>query len=177
MRRLASVAAVAEVLRDRSGPGPRLLSDDHTREGAIFQLRAEWPRAVGCIYWRITCEASCGVLTPWYSGITEVTALIGITGANVAMILFGWLQERFNTPGRTETTMLPFWFGTVAGVIPWIAIWFNVVTAETLREAQRDPRKHRHLIVRVAGYSDYFCDLSKELQEEIIARTEHETSG
>jgi hypothetical protein len=65
-----------------------------------------------------------------YSGITEVTALIGITGANVAMILFGWLQERFNPPGRTETTMLPFWFGTVAGVIPWIAIWFNVVTAD-----------------------------------------------
>jgi trans-4-hydroxy-L-proline dehydratase len=33
---------------------------------------------------------------------------------------------------------------------------------------------HRDLIVRVAGYSDYFCELSKELQEEIIARTEHE---
>ena len=54
---------------------------------------------------------------------------------------------------------------------------FNVVTAETLRKAQKDPEKHRHLIVRVAGYSDYFCDLSQELQEEIITRTEHETSG
>ncbi len=53
-------------------------------------------------------------------------------------------------------------------------VQFNVVTAETLREAQREPEKHRHLIVRVAGYSDYFCDLSVELQEEIIARTEHE---
>jgi pyruvate formate-lyase/glycerol dehydratase family glycyl radical enzyme len=51
-------------------------------------------------------------------------------------------------------------------------IQFNVVTAETLREAQAQPEKHRELIVRVAGYSDYFCDLTAALQEEIIARTE-----
>ena len=65
-----------------------------------------------------------------YSGITEITAVIGIAGANVAMILFGWLQERFNPPDRSSTTMMPFWFGTLAGVAPWIAIWFNVVTAD-----------------------------------------------
>jgi formate C-acetyltransferase len=53
-------------------------------------------------------------------------------------------------------------------------IQFNVVNAATLREAQADPDAHRDLIVRVAGYSDYFCDLSRELQDEIIARTEHE---
>jgi len=52
-------------------------------------------------------------------------------------------------------------------------VQFNVVTAETLRKAQADPEHHRDLIVRVAGYSDYFCDLSTALQEEIIARTEH----
>jgi len=51
-------------------------------------------------------------------------------------------------------------------------IQFNVVTAETLREAKADPEKHRDLIVRVAGYSDYFCDLTDALQDEIIARTE-----
>jgi pyruvate formate-lyase/glycerol dehydratase family glycyl radical enzyme len=51
-------------------------------------------------------------------------------------------------------------------------IQFNVVTAETLREAQACPEKHRDLIVRVAGYSDYFCDLTPALQNEIIARTE-----
>lgn len=50
---------------------------------------------------------------------------------------------------------------------------FNVVKAESLREAQAHPENHRDLIVRVAGYSDYFCDLSVELQEEIISRTEH----
>jgi formate C-acetyltransferase len=52
-------------------------------------------------------------------------------------------------------------------------IQFNVVTAETLRAAQAHPEKHRDLIVRVAGYSDYFCDLTTALQNEIIARTEH----
>ncbi len=50
---------------------------------------------------------------------------------------------------------------------------FNVVNAARLREAQARPEQHRDLIVRVAGYSDYFCDLSLALQEEIIQRTEH----
>ncbi|MCE1188713.1 MAG: glycyl radical protein [Ignavibacteria bacterium] len=52
-------------------------------------------------------------------------------------------------------------------------IQFNVVSAATLREAQQHPEKYRDLIVRVAGYSDYFNDLSPELQNEIIRRTEH----
>jgi pyruvate formate-lyase/glycerol dehydratase family glycyl radical enzyme len=52
-------------------------------------------------------------------------------------------------------------------------IQFNVVTAETLRQAQKEPEKYRDLIVRVAGYSDYFVDLSEQLQNEIILRTEH----
>jgi formate C-acetyltransferase len=51
-------------------------------------------------------------------------------------------------------------------------IQFNVVKAETLRKAQREPEKYRDLIVRVAGYSDYFVDLTPELQNEIINRTE-----
>jgi formate C-acetyltransferase len=53
-------------------------------------------------------------------------------------------------------------------------IQFNVVSAETLRNAQQHPEQYRDLIVRVAGYSDYFADLSKTLQDEIIARTEHQ---
>ena len=64
-----------------------------------------------------------------YSGITDITAVVAIAGANVAMILFGWLQERMNPPGRTSTTMMPFWFGTIAGVAPWVAIWVNVIGA------------------------------------------------
>ena len=53
-------------------------------------------------------------------------------------------------------------------------IQFNVVDAATLRQAQKHPDQYRDLIVRVAGYSDYFCDLSEALQNEIIARTEHQ---
>jgi formate C-acetyltransferase len=53
-------------------------------------------------------------------------------------------------------------------------IQFNVVTAETLRQARLHPERYRDLIVRVAGYSDYFVDCGKELQEEIIKRTEHQ---
>ena len=54
-------------------------------------------------------------------------------------------------------------------------IQFNVVDAATLRAAQKNPENYRDLIVRVAGYSDYFCDLSLALQDEIIARTEHQS--
>jgi formate C-acetyltransferase len=53
-------------------------------------------------------------------------------------------------------------------------VQFNVVDADTLRAAQAHPETHRDLIVRVAGYSDYFCDLGRALQDEIIARTEHQ---
>ena len=53
-------------------------------------------------------------------------------------------------------------------------IQFNVVDGATLRDAQLHPEKYRNLIVRVAGYSDYFNDLGIDLQNEIINRTEHE---
>ena len=53
-------------------------------------------------------------------------------------------------------------------------IQFNVVDADTLHRAQKNPEQYRDLIVRVAGYSDYFCDLSEALQNEIIARTEQQ---
>ena len=53
-------------------------------------------------------------------------------------------------------------------------IQFNVVDTETLRDAQKHPENHRNLLVRVAGYSDYFVDLDVHHQEEIIARTAQE---
>jgi len=56
-------------------------------------------------------------------------------------------------------------------------IQFNVVDRETLLAAQREPEKHQDLVVRVAGYSAYFVDLSKGLQDSIIARTEQSLGG
>jgi pyruvate formate-lyase/glycerol dehydratase family glycyl radical enzyme len=52
-------------------------------------------------------------------------------------------------------------------------IQFNVINRETLIEARKHPENYRNLLVRVAGYSAYFVELSPELQDEIIARTEH----
>ena len=70
------------------------------------------------------------ILIALYTGISGITALIGIAGANVAMILFGWLQESANPPGRSTVTMRPFWFGCIAGAAPWVAIGYNVIAAE-----------------------------------------------
>lgn len=72
------------------------------------------------------------ILISFYTGITGINAVVAIAGANVAMILFGWIQELMNPPGRTETTMLPFWFGTLVGLAPWIAIAINIFGSETV---------------------------------------------
>jgi hypothetical protein len=72
------------------------------------------------------------ILISFYFGITSINTVIVIAGANVAMILFGWLQERMNPPGRTSTTMLPFWFGAVVGITPWVAIAVNLFGATTI---------------------------------------------
>jgi len=70
------------------------------------------------------------VLIALYAGVVDVAALIGIIGANVAMILFGWLQESANPPGSTTLTMKPFWFGCVAGATPWVAIGYQLIAAD-----------------------------------------------
>ena len=52
-------------------------------------------------------------------------------------------------------------------------VQFNIINRKTLVAAQKDPKKYRSLIVRVAGYSAYFVDLTQDLQDDLIARTEH----
>jgi hypothetical protein len=70
------------------------------------------------------------ILICLYSGITGIDALIAVAGANVAMILFGWLQEQMNPPGRERTTMVPFWMGTLVGLAPWVALGTNLLGAD-----------------------------------------------
>lgn len=53
-------------------------------------------------------------------------------------------------------------------------IQFNIVDTQTLLDAQKEPENYKDLLVRVAGYSDYFNDMTEQLQNEIIARTENE---
>ena len=59
------------------------------------------------------------VLIAMLPGITDIAAIIAIFGANAAMILFGLLQERYERPGGS---LLPFWLGSLIGIIPWLAI-------------------------------------------------------
>ncbi|HET7235842.1 MAG TPA: heliorhodopsin HeR [Actinomycetota bacterium] len=59
------------------------------------------------------------VLIGLLPGINDVAAVIAIFGANAAMILFGLLQEHYERPGGS---LLPFWLGSVIGVVPWVAI-------------------------------------------------------
>jgi hypothetical protein len=64
------------------------------------------------------------VLVAQIVGISDAAALIAIFGVNASMILFGWLQERYETPGSGG--WLPFVFGCTAGIIPWLAVTLYV---------------------------------------------------
>lgn len=60
------------------------------------------------------------------NGVADYIALFAIFGVNLSMILFGWLQERFTTPG--DGNLLPFWFGCIAGAVPWVALAINIAS-------------------------------------------------
>lgn len=61
------------------------------------------------------------VLIAMLTGIADIAALLALAGVNASMILFGLLQERYENPGE-GAGWLPYWFGVIAGAIPWIAI-------------------------------------------------------
>ena len=109
---------------------------DHLLTSTVFRKRYETDLRGGINRFRwLEYSFSSTVmvlLVSFYAGITGIAAVIGIIGANVAMILFGWLQEKMNPPDRQSTTMMPFWFGTLAGLAPWVAITVNFVGAETV---------------------------------------------
>jgi hypothetical protein len=72
------------------------------------------------------------VLIAMITGISDVAALIGLFGVNASMILFGWLMEKYEQPGHAS--WLSYWFGVLAGAVPWVAIgiylWAPGVSAE-----------------------------------------------
>lgn len=65
------------------------------------------------------------VLIAQITGISDIAALLAIFGINASMILFGLLQEKYEKPSKPG--LLPFWFGSFAGIIPWIAIVIYVI--------------------------------------------------
>jgi len=64
------------------------------------------------------------VLIAQICGISDVAAIVSIFGVNASMILFGWLQEKYEEPGNGG--WLPFIFGCIAGIVPWIALVFYI---------------------------------------------------
>lgn len=110
-----------------------LAAIDHLATATLGRRRyeADLRRGVNAFRWiEYSFSATIMVvLIAFYNGIVEISAVFAIIGANVAMILFGWLQELMNPPGRSATTMLPFWFGCVAGAAPWVAITWNLAAS------------------------------------------------
>ena len=108
-----------------------------------------------------------------------------------AVLLSNFNSKNYNYRERASRLLnIKFTPSCVAGeegtqkLVSFIRTWcdlklwhlqFNIINRETLLKAKKDPDKYRGLIVRVAGYSAYFCDLSPDLQDDIIARTEHNT--
>jgi len=68
------------------------------------------------------------------NGISDYAALLAIFGVNVSMILFGWLQEKYTTPGDGQ--WLPFIFGCIAGIVPWIIVIIQMISPGGPADAQ-----------------------------------------
>jgi hypothetical protein len=113
-----------------------LAAVDHLLTGTVMRDRYERGLREGINRFRwVEYSLSATVmvlLVGSYAGLTDITTIIAIAGANVGMILFGWLQEAMNPPGGPARTVLPFWFGTLVGLTPWIAITVNIAGSETV---------------------------------------------
>lgn len=72
------------------------------------------------------------VLISLINAVWDVIALIAIAGVNAAMILFGWLQEKYEEPGKGG--LRPFWFGCIAGAVPWIAMFWLLFSPGSTNE-------------------------------------------
>ncbi|MFM8843814.1 MAG: heliorhodopsin HeR [Actinomycetota bacterium] len=72
------------------------------------------------------------VLITLINGIWNLLAILAIAGCNLSMILFGWLQEKYEEPGKGG--LLPFWFGCIAGIVPWIAMFWMLFSPKSSSE-------------------------------------------
>ncbi len=86
-----------KVLRDRESPS---ICTTTTQEAAVFQLRKDLPKEIGCVYWRTTAEPSTSVLTPWYIGITETPDTYYLPSAVETQLS---LDHHFSPPPNTFT--------------------------------------------------------------------------
>ena len=73
------------------------------------------------------------LLISMINAVWDIVTLVAIAGANVSMILFGWLQEKYEEPGKGG--LLPFWFGCIAGSVPWIGMFLLLFSPGSSAEA------------------------------------------
>ena len=73
------------------------------------------------------------LLISMLNAVWDVVALIAIAGVNISMILFGWLQEKYEEPGTGS--LMPFWFGCIAGIVPWIAMFWLLISPGSSQDA------------------------------------------
>ena len=98
-------------------PGIRRWYEDNLRRGRNLARWMEYAVSASIML----------ILIATLTGIWNLAALIGLFAANSAMILFGWLQETDHEPGGSMT---PFWFGTVIGLVPWVAIGYYLLAGD-----------------------------------------------
>jgi hypothetical protein len=106
------------------------------------------------------------VLIAQITGIADVAALLAIFGVNASMILFGWLQERYEQPGSGG--WLPFIFGCIAGVVPWLAVLAYVVAPGSTSSAE-PPAFVYAIIVSLFVFFNSFA-LNQWLQYQQVGR-------
>jgi hypothetical protein len=106
------------------------------------------------------------VLIAQITGIADVAALIAIFGVNASMILFGWLQEKYEQPGSGG--WLPFIFGCIAGLVPWVAILVYVVAPGATTDAE-PPAFVYGIIVSLFVFFNIFA-LTQWLQYKQVGR-------
>jgi hypothetical protein len=73
------------------------------------------------------------ILISLLNAVWDVIALIAIAGVNISMILFGWLQEKYEEPGTGS--LMPFWFGCIAGIVPWIGMFWLLISPGSSADA------------------------------------------
>ncbi len=113
------------------------------------------------------------VLIAQIVGISDAAALIAIFGVNASMILFGWLQEKYETPG--DGGWLPFIFGCIAGIVPWLVVLLYVI-APGAKSAAEPPAFVYGIIISLFIFFNIFA-IVQWLQYKRVGRWANYLNG
>jgi len=108
------------------------------------------------------------VLIALVTGLNDLAALVGIAGANVSMILFGWIMEVVNGPGK-KVWWAPFWMGCIAGITPWVALVGYLLANLSQDGAQGPPGFVYGILISIFVFFNSFA-LNQWLQYRKVGR-------